>query len=205
MKVYKFYKNPTDNELLSANVDDLTIQDKYPLYAFTDNKEIRERFISERNMDRFIEIITKMSKEEYVDFANRNNGERLDVYSYEHNNKYVSKKSGKLKYSETYEMIDAKVISTWSEREWVNSIADDGISDLTDYISYHFFPFILKKKYIKALAILEFLSYWKLLGPVQMYEEYARDDELGDLDYSPPSTQIDQLNLLLHLFGDTFK
>lgn len=203
MKVYKFYKNPTDEELISA--EDLSIEDKYPLYAFTDNKDLRERFIADRDMSKFIEIVSKMGKDEYVNFANKNNGERLDVYKYEHNKGYVSGASGEIRYSKTYRMVDVPVVSTWSEREWVGSIAEDGITDLTDYIGYQFFPFILKSKYVKALSTLEFLSYWKLLGPTDRFQDYARDDELDELDYSPPAIQIDELNLLVQLFSDKFK
>ena len=38
MKLFKFYKNPSDEIL--ENAQDLSIQDKYPLYAFTNDKKL---------------------------------------------------------------------------------------------------------------------------------------------------------------------
>lgn len=203
MKVYKFYSKPTNSELMYSN--DLELVDKYPLYAFTKDKRLRDIFKETRNMKRFIEVTSKMSDEDYLNYANTNGGQLLSEYEYEHNLGYNSGKMGTL--ADCYTMEDVKVVSTWMERESVQSARDEGISDLSDYISYRFFPFILEKKYIEALRTLEFISYWKLMNPVvEDYLDVIREeDDVGDFDYSAPSVQFDELNMFIALYGYTFK
>lgn len=53
MKIWKWYKNLTTEEFEASS--DLSIEDKYPLYAFTTNKEHRDLWRKMRKKESFIE------------------------------------------------------------------------------------------------------------------------------------------------------
>jgi hypothetical protein len=69
MKLYKFFKIPEKNER-----DDTDIEDKYVLYAITNNKKLAKRFKKERNMNKFIiKVHEDITKEEYSEICNSSN------------------------------------------------------------------------------------------------------------------------------------
>lgn len=192
-KVYRFYSKP--HEDLIAENDDLDIEDLYPLYAITDSKEYAKRFMEERNMDRFILRKSKMEKEEYVKYANSKNGCILDEYSCIH---FPSK------YED--EPIDVKVLCTWFEREVLQTSLDDQLSEINEDIDYDFFPFIINKKYLKALIKLEYISYWKIYGEKSKWNGlYTKKEEDDLLDYSYPSVTYDELLMFIHINSGTLK
>lgn len=56
MKVYKFYKKPTE-ELKNIPVSEYSLKQKYPLYAITPEKKMAKRFRKSRDMNKFIEKV----------------------------------------------------------------------------------------------------------------------------------------------------
>jgi hypothetical protein len=202
--VYRFYKKPSDEAYEASKDDeDLSLEDKYPLYAFTNDKEIRDEFISVRNRERFIEIKSKMERSEYRDFANSNNHQLLKKYKFSHLKEYKDHGGPEIE--------DIEIVSTWSEKEFIEAFADAGLANDNEGITsetsgdekYRFFPFMLKEKYVEALSTIEYLNHWKLYGKPEYYYELLTDNEQELMDYSYPSTSYDELNLFILLFGDT--
>lgn len=192
-KVYRFYSKP-DESLIHEN-DDLDMEDLYPLYAITDKKEYAKQFMEERDMDKFIMRKSKMENDEYVKYANMNNGCILNRYQYIH---FPNR------YEEGPENIP--ILSTWFEKDIVQSHLDDQLSEINEDISYDFFPFILSKKYLKALIALEFISFWKMYGDKSKWEGLYTDEEENDLlDYSYPDVTYDELAMFIHLNSETMK
>lgn len=192
--VYRFYKKP-DKELMDEEYSDLSIEDKYPLYAYTNSKEMRNGFLEVRNPDKFIELKSKMSKEDYINFANGHSSQRLDIYKYSHCKGYEKDRSEPI-------LEDIEVISTWQEKEFVEAYSENGMFD--GDIDYKFFPFLFKKKYYKALEILKFFDIWKLYSDANNYEHFMSEDEIDKyLSYGFPSISYDELNVFIMLHGNT--
>lgn len=193
-KLYRFYQIPSNEALV--NSDDLKIEEKYPLYAFTIDKDIRDEFVATRNVkDNFIERKSKISKEDYKKFGNANNGCRLDRFSFQHYANYYKDKECKY----------VKVVTTWNEKEIVQACLDDGLSEINESISYSFLPFIFKEKYIKALSVLEYISFWKMHGRPEQFIGFLTESEQEEsMDYSYPNVSYDELNKFIDLYGKTF-
>lgn len=196
MKLYKFYKNPSDDVL--ENARDLSIQDKYPLYAFTNDKKLAKKFMQTRNMKKFIKRVSDIDKNEYVEFANNNRGQMLETYAYDRFVSYTSDPSER-------RMEKIQILTTWEEREMTSVSADDGVNDLTEYVNYNFLPFIFQKKYLNALDTLEFITHWKYLGVPEKYSEFITPDENEKyMDFSSPNISVDEFALYILLYGDTY-
>ena len=197
MKVYKFYKSPSDEVLAGAG--DLSIEDKYPLYAMTSNKEYASEFRTSRNMDKFIEIVSDIDKSDWVDIANKFNGNLLKYYKYDTLKKYTDEPKPKMK--------EIEVLSTWHEREWVGQYSDDFMIDLIrNKISKSVTPFIIKDKYRSALDTLQYTSFWKfMIGINRAIDIMTAEEECEHGDFVPPMCEIDKFSLFLYLFGDTFR
>ena len=63
MKLYRYYKIPIEDN--SSIYDDLTVDEKYPLYAFTTDKQFDKQFIHERDMKKFIRFVSHVDEEAY--------------------------------------------------------------------------------------------------------------------------------------------
>ena len=151
-----------------------------------------------RNMDRFIKFKSEMEKEDYVAFANSNAGCLLKAYSYKHYQKKYPDKKGDM------EKIKIKLVSTWSEKEILQASLDDNLTEEMYNPSYNTFPFILEEKYVKALSILQYISFWKLGDRADYYEDLLTVDEYNDThDYIYPEVVYDELAKFIDLYGDT--
>ena len=197
MKLYKFYKNPSDEAL--ENCHDLTIEEKYPLYAFTANKKYAQKFMETRDMRKFIKRVSNIDKDEYREFTNSNRGRLLEFYDFIHFKGYTDdaciNKEEKV-----------QILTTWEERELTSASADDGISDLTEYVDYNFFPFLFKSKFVKALNCLQYISHWKCLGSSEKFSQLLHPDEVDEyMDYVSPSIKVDEFSVYILLFGDTYE
>lgn len=199
MKLYKFYKRISDEARANCTSNE-SIEDMYPLEAFTNDKSLRNRFKEERDMSQYIEIKTEVTKDEYVAFANNDTGKKLDIYTYEHKRKYAS-------YDDDTDGCvcdNMEILSTWFEREVVESYEDA----LCDESLFTLFPLVFKPKYIKALSKLEYMSFWALISDKNRYISVLTPDELEELDemvYSIGDTQFDRFAIFIELFGDKFK
>lgn len=201
MKLYKFYKKPSKDALETSY--DLSIEDKYPLYAFTNDKKIRDIFYEDRNIKKFIEIKTKITKDEYVDFVNRNNGCLLSENVFKHFNGYSSSKFS----NENYD--DIKIVSTWYEKEYTNDYIETYL--LSDEIYDNgliVFPFIFKEKYIKALGLIKYIDNWRMISPDHYLNKYLTEEETEEYidNYDIyENIMFDEYNIFISLYNDTFK
>ena len=194
--VYRFYSKP-DKEIL-LNAEDLSLNDKYPLYAVTNNKEIAKDFQEKRNMNKFIMCKSEMDKQEMVQFINSNSGCLLEYRPFLHfKQRYRSDK--KVKRAD-----QVKILCTWNEKETVQACLDDQYGE-SEGPTYNVFPFIFKSKYVYALRKLEYVSFWKLFGRPEIFGSFIPQDDLDDMDYSAPDVSYDELMTFINLFGATMK
>jgi hypothetical protein len=190
MKIYKFFKIPSENE--KDNVD---IERKYVLYAITNNKEMYERFKTDRNMKKFIiKIHDDITKEEYVDICN-DPEVRSSVLEYHElltifDDKHTKKNS-----------TNASVLMT----NWEYQIVKD--MDITNEGMWMYMPYplIFKKKYVKALDILEYINQYKIFTverlPLNLLDKINKF--VGDDDYSAPNIIYDEVAIFIDIIRDT--
>lgn len=200
MKVWKWYKNLTKEQYEASQ--NLKIEDRYPLYAFTNDKKIRDLFRKMRNKERYIELKSKMTEEEYVNFVNNHRGCLLEYHKY-------SKIVGYEKDSTDPLMEDIRLLTTWDEKEYVQS-SIESFSDTGSGLciqTYPFPPFVFNDKYFKALHKLQYVDYWKLYTPATLdSDDEATLKALGaDIDYSYPTVIFDEFAIFVNLFGDMLK
>lgn len=199
MKIYKFYKSPSKEVLQQEHVRELSIEDKYPLYAITNKKDAAKEFRSSRNMDKFIEIRTEIEdKSEWVEFANKHAGSILQYYEYETLESYTNDEP-KVKRVE--------ILSTWEEREYTSQYTDEFMLPFMQQIMGHVItPFAVKGEYQKALEKLQYINVWKWMTGVERSQHIMSYDECEEYgDYSPPNFRIDEFQAYLYLFSSTFR
>lgn len=172
---------------------DLNINELYPLYAITDDKKLRNRFKEERKEEMFIEKKSKMTKEEYTKFVNKNAGSVLSLYEYKHGVK------GKC--------VNIEVLSTWFEREVVDDQSELIVTQWLEACKgrIHAIPYIFKDEYQQALRDLMYIQFFRLAGGFDKIREYLTDEEMEECDtYDMDRFELDEFNLFIELYGDTF-
>ena len=190
MKLYKFFKIPEENE--KDNVD---IEQKYVLYAITNDKDMADRFKKDRNMKKFIfKCHTDITREEYQDICNSSET-RSAVLEYHElvtifDDKHTKKNS-----------VSAKVLMTNWEYQFVKDM-DVVHEEMWEYMPY---PMIFKKKYNRSLEILEYISYYKLFAinriPFELLVKINEDSD--DDDYSAPGIIHDEVAVFIQCIKDT--
>ena len=188
MKVYKFFKIPDENDVR----DNIDLEQKYVLYAMTNNKEYAERFKEDRNMKKFIyKVYSGVDKEEYAEMCNHDRGSVLELRSLvtifdNHTMKNAVKKKVLMTYWE-YQLMDQP-----------NTILDD--EESWKSMPY---PLIFKSKYVKMLEALQYVTYYKLMTceflPIQLIRKLTEFDD----DYSAPSMAHDEVALFIAFIQDT--
>ncbi|MDE7088692.1 MAG: hypothetical protein K2O54_01085 [Prevotella sp.] len=191
MKIYKFYRKHSGEALKES--EDLDVTDKYPLYAFTNDKELRNEFKKTRDMTKFIECKSEIDTSEYLEYANSHSNQSLRKESLKSFNDYGKEPL----------ILSVPVVCTWNELDYMADAMDNLLTD----IEFSVYPFLFEEKYVKALRTLEYISYWKLYGQPEKYRGILgmNDDELDDMDYSAPATAMDELQVFLAVHGDLFK
>ena len=195
MQCYRFYKIPDKKrkgELEQYN--EYNLEDVYPLYAITNDKSLAEKFMSQRNMDRFLLFKTKMKRKDYAIYANRRRNTVL---------KEASLITAINKGTKKEKMINVKVVMTADEEimitddPFIPCIAND--ESFWSYIgSIICNTSIFKKKYKKALEYIFWKDHYKLY--VQYFIQNLDIDDEAD-DYSVPNYYIDELGLFVDTFG----
>lgn len=192
LKLYKFYNRPSDE--VRETYSNSSIDELYTLEAFTNKKSLRNEFKKERDMSKYIEIKDEVEKSEYIEFANQNNGQRLDYYMYSHK-KYDS-------HGITYE--EVPILSTWFERDVVESYEED----VFDTTLFRLFPLVFKAKYLEALSTLSYMALWGLMTGRSEYAHLMTEQEINDIDelvYSLDGVGYDRFVLFIDLYGSKFK
>lgn len=189
MKLWRFYKIPEKeyNEIQKSKGK--SVEERYNLYAFTNNKKLAKAFIKTRNMKAFlIRKSDDLEREEYIDFVNNNRGEELVEKPIPTAiNKFTSKQ----------EKIDVKLCITFNEYQVMESL-DGGILSSQEYWMSLDSPDIFRSKYRKLLSYFDYGVQHKLMTGM-----HPLDDE--EDDYSAPDFRYDNLAIFLaeyaHLFA----
>lgn len=189
MKIYKFYRVHSDEGL--ENSQDLDVRDKYPLYAFTNDKSVRKEFKEFRDMSKFVERKSTIDDSEYRDFENSHRSQLLQKRKLKTFNDY----------GEEPFITEAEVICTWSEMDYMS----DSMDNILTEVNFSPNPFLFTEEYTEALRELEYINIWKIYRNPRIYSGCPGHIDLDDLDYSPPAIYPDELRVFLELFGELFK
>lgn len=198
MKIWKWYKNLTDEQYDSSS--NLALEDKYPLYAFTNNKKYKELFREMRKKEAFIEMKDYMTDEEYVKFANKYRGLLLDMHPF---SRIIGRNGREPKFQ------DVPILTTWDEKDMteaaIQSFSDSGSG--MGVQEYPFSPIIFREKYFNALHILQYVDHWKLFttNDISSYEEQMMQKLGVDIDYSYPDLRFDEFKVFINLYSDILK
>lgn len=182
MQCYRFYKKPTNLEEMPERI---SLSDKYPLYALTANKKLAKQFKKERNMDMFIVQKSDIDKETYSVFANQNRSTVLEPC------KLITCID---KYKKTQRMEDVELVLTYAERQVVEEGQLFIFEENWWRMYYANSPFIFKEEYVRALAKIDFIDFYKLYNSDVYLDQYD--------DYSVPNYYIDELAYFLSIYGD---
>ena len=178
-KVWRFYtKGGIDND------------EKYHLYAITNQKDFAKQFQEERDMNKFI---VKKSEEDFDDWKElaREAGDAvLDIRDLQTKHKTDTN---------TYSIIGVPILCTMYEYQTV----DADFAELPIMTEEFWFQMpnlgIFNNKLIDSLKILEYHRYYRLF----VIALQRNDDE--DDDYAAPNTEIDEVGILISTFSNLFK
>lgn len=186
MHLWRYIKKPTDVELKE---DDFPSISKYNLYALTVDKELAKRFEKERDMNRFIKRVTKVSKEEYAEFANSHRGKVLTLQKI---------RTVENKNTNSQRIFNVELLVTQDEYQFAKE-PQIPINYEGWWTSLDTFKLLFNKKIMKALEYLDFIDGYKLfdMGEQMTYEE-SLYNKLSEWKY-------DELAYFITLYGDTFK
>ena len=199
MKIWKWYKKPTLAQIQES--DHLHISDKYPLYAFTNNKKYRDLWRLTRKKECFIEKESKISKEDYINFTNQHNSELLDIYKYK-------KFDGYNNHTREPSFSDVEILTTWMEKEYTESMLESFSDSTSGYAcqTYPNPPMIFIDKYFKALYDLQYVTLWRFFNENSSYfgstDDYLDDmlERMGiEIDYAVPEYEHDEFAAFIKL------
>ena len=109
MKVWRFYKKPTKVNEIPETISE---EEKFPLYAITNDKKLAKEFMKTRDMSIFtVKKDTEVGKSEYAEIVSKNRSALLVV-----NNLITSKD----KYTNKQEVYEVPVVMTTFEKITVN-------------------------------------------------------------------------------------
>lgn len=161
------------------------------LYAVTPDKDNAVEFKTTRNMDLFEEEIIEMSKDEFHDRFNNNQGEILRRHN------LTTKKVAK---NGRYEASTAEVLMTDNE-SMLSEGDDQHISIMEpDWWLNTYPPTIYKKSIREALSLLEYTNTYKLLA-----HWYDQNPDYVEKDYGAPDLWVDELAVFISMFQPLFR
>lgn len=185
MYIWRFIKKPDE-----LNDDNVPAMIKYNIYAITSSKKLAKRFQEERNMSQFIIRKSKVSKEEYAEYAMAHRGKVLTLQSL----LTADNKNKKNQHKERIEVL-------LTQDEYVNctnpslEIEDEGWwINYADFLS----PYRFNDKIVDSLRYLDYNMLYKLMvSPPCIADE--------DDDYEAPDWLHDELQFFITVYGNTFK
>lgn len=184
MKLYRFYKKP-DND--SINKEARHISDKYPLYALTNKKEFAMVFKQIRDMTKFVETVTDIHRDEFIDYAGKHRGKVLDNFE------FVTRDTNKKLVSE--DSTSMKIVCTFAEKQNVDDEVESGLMNV--YSPYLFEAGIFKEKYRDALEVISFLSLYKIY--------YSSRDNFDCDDAEVPNWSYDETEIFVNMYAETLR
>lgn len=188
MKFYGIYKiRRKDNSLM-----DLPI-----LFAFTNNKELFEEFVDQRNMDMFYVKKRDIDKKFYEKFLSRNKPQELSYQDLYTRNQFDPTKKTKI-----------KVLSTWKEIESIILRSDMIFKEMTKYIQPSIYTF--NDSFLDSLTSLgymevcRFISYTFPDSTSGLFDGLRLDYDDKN-EYYTPDIDYDEFALFMYFNGYTFK
>lgn len=188
MKLWRFFRVPENIK----DYENIRVQDKFPLYAVTNNKKYAELFQKGRKKKSYICQCTKVNKEDGIKYMNKN---RSNVIAY----KEVETSD------QNYTSIIVKVLMTEGEYDIVNEMLESAaIFKEVGWVP----PEIFHKNIISFLDDVDYNNYYKLItgnliNNVDDYDSYPEYnpvfDELGSFIY------LYSIDLDLESFPETIK
>jgi len=202
MHCYRFYRIPTEEETdyIEKHNKKVHVEDKYVLYAVTNDKKMAKEFRNTRDMKRFYECSSKVSKEEYRIFANRNRSTVLEYYEL---------LTVIHKYEKNQKTVKANVLMTMSEYQFVSDAIEDtgvlfGESDFCAPEMMVANPSFFNSK---IRRMMDFLAYKQLY---YLYRSGIYNDEIDyengdDPDYDMPLMTVDEMEVFVTRFSELLK
>lgn len=184
MKLYKFFKKPNKDLSKIPNAE-FSIQQKYPLYAITQDKDLAKAFIKTRNMDLFLYKVDDVSKESIDDIVNAKRNRMIQEYEF---NTKVHRHTSEEK--DLY----IKVVMTESEIDLVMEYGDSGeiMNIIQDWIPIEIF----EDDVYDALQQLLYIKCMQFATGTDGYETTVIDR----LDFP---VRFDLFSIFLYTYGDT--
>lgn len=192
MKIYLFYfRDPNENRRLEP-----------VLYAYTNQKELYEKFKEVRDMNKFLCTSREVTKDQYKDFIHQYPDQQLTETKF-------TTKDAEFPGTE----ISVNIVCTWSEEKTVIIESDESVLRLfTDKV---FDPSILNMKIKTDLYKLGFFTIYQFLYQ-NMYiykplegSEYSgvfhKDCLSGDFQRKIQGVKADQFGMFMYLYGGTMK
>ncbi len=169
MKIWKFYRKNTNENIRRCMKAGATTEDMHPLLAFTNDKEFRDEFVSQRNMSLYIEKVSKgVDNDDWIRFANApdNRGKLLQYYSLD--TKYVDE-DGNICSTKDDGADKSKAVTILATSD--EMLEMEGVCDNLEACQFEGFisdkmvwtcPWIFKNKLQKSLYNLGYETAWKL-------------------------------------------
>lgn len=165
---------------------------KYHIYAMTNQKEYAKQFMEERDMKKFKVKKFEDDHDTWKEMAKECGDAVLDFHYLQ------TRKETK---NNTYTTIQVPILCTMYESQSADSdfmmldVMSEGFwIKMPSHISF-------TNKLRKYLEILEYDDMFKLFAPFKVGGELTDDDP----DYSAPSTEVDEVGLLIKTFYNLFK
>lgn len=177
VKLYRFYRNGKDEK------SDMSVYEKYPLYAVTSDKEIAKKFEKSRRKDYFIKKVSKVSKDEGIAYLNSHRKSMLDWFALR-----------TVDYSEKINHVVMDMLMTEFEYDLLQANHDD-LSPILE--KTYADPHIFNKDIYNQLTVIGYLSAFLL---VDVNDAFDGDFEtvatyLEDID-------LDEVVLFIHMVDD---
>ena len=174
------------------------------IYAVTDKKKLAKDFMEQRDMSQFV-LVTKedLSKEELTYFMNNHRSNVLEYFAY-------SKLKRDKDKDTRWDTDETAILSTFLERQTVSDKSDASLLGIPEEVKLSF-PFKFTGKIHEALIALEYDNIFKIrnffVGDGIEYYNESGDHYIGDEEWDPdyPDALIDEVEVFLYLFGNTFK
>ena len=187
MKVWRFYKKPTKVNEIPETISE---EEKFPLYAITNDKKLAKEFMKTRDMSIFtVKKDTEVGKSEYAEIVSKNRSALLVV-----NNLITSKD----KYTNKQVVYEVPVVMTTFEKITVNEpvlTIDDEQSWMSPTTPS---PYIFNNKILKALKLLDYEQKFRIFN--LDYSNISADEV-----YDTPSYYVDTVEFFVDTFGETLK
>lgn len=188
MTIHIFRLLPRDGYIHDTS---LALENKYKMYAFTENKKLAKRFMKERNMKLFLHTTVKKDKETAEYWMHHNRGRWLAIRDLE---TYLNKN--------TPQQItkNAKVLITEDEKSFVEETIDTNpIGPINEYCGGFVDPDVFEDDLQASLKRLRYHDLWRMALYAKDYVDAGAFPN-GPID--TPDIAFDSMGMFTLMYGD---